>query len=407
MSTVTEQAFDTIEDAIADIRKGKVVIVVDDEDRENEGDFVTAARNSDPATINFMATHGRGLICAPLTEERCEDLGLDLMVRDNTALHETPFTISVDVKGRGTTTGISAADRSKTMMALIDPATRADELARPGHIFPLKAKKGGVLRRTGHTEAAVDLAKLAGFEPAGLIVEIMNEDGTMARLPELRVIAKKFGLKLISIEDLVAYRMRTESLVERQVDVALPTIHGDFRLVAFKQTTTNEEHLALIKGTWAKDEPVLVRVHSSCVTGDIFGSCRCDCGPQLHHAMDLIEREGKGVIVYMQQEGRGIGLLNKLKAYKLQEQGADTVEANLMLGFDMDARDYGVGAQILHDLGVRKMRLLTNNPRKRTGLVGYGLEIVENLPIEIPANAHNRDYLLTKKRKMGHQLGLK
>lgn len=407
MSTVTEPAFDPIEEAIADIRLGKVVIVVDDEDRENEGDFVTAARNSDPATINFMATHGRGLICAPLTEERCDELGLDLMVRDNTALHETPFTISVDVKGRGTTTGISAADRSKTMMALIDPATRAEELARPGHIFPLKAKKGGVLRRTGHTEAAVDLAKLAGFEPAGLIVEIMNEDGSMARLPELRVIAKKFGLRLISIEDLVAYRMRTETLVERQVDVALPTVHGDFRLVAYKQTTTNEEHLALIKGTWAKDEPVLVRVHSSCVTGDIFGSCRCDCGPQLHHAMDLIEKEGKGVIVYMQQEGRGIGLLNKLKAYKLQEQGADTVEANLMLGFDMDARDYGVGAQILHDLGVRKMRLLTNNPRKRTGLVGYGLEIVENIPIEIPANAHNREYLLTKKRKMGHQLGLK
>lgn len=407
MSTVTEPAFDPIEEAIADIRLGKVVIVVDDEDRENEGDFVTAARNSDPATINFMATHGRGLICAPLTEERCDELGLDLMVRDNTALHETPFTISVDVKGRGTTTGISAADRSKTMMALIDPATRAEELARPGHIFPLKAKKGGVLRRTGHTEAAVDLAKLAGFEPAGLIVEIMNEDGSMARLPELRVIAKKFGLKLISIEDLVAYRMRTETLVERQVDVALPTVHGDFRLVAYKQTTTNEEHLALIKGTWAKDEPVLVRVHSSCVTGDIFGSCRCDCGPQLHHAMDLIEKDGKGVIVYMQQEGRGIGLLNKLKAYKLQEQGADTVEANLMLGFDMDARDYGVGAQILHDLGVRKMRLLTNNPRKRTGLVGYGLEIVENIPIEIPANAHNREYLLTKKRKMGHQLGLK
>ena len=407
MSTVPEQAFDTIEEAIADIRKGKVVIVVDDEDRENEGDFVTAARNSDPATINFMATHGRGLICAPLTEERCEELGLELMVRDNTALHETPFTISVDVKGRGTTTGISASDRSQTMMALIDPATRADELARPGHIFPLKAKKGGVLRRTGHTEAAVDLAKLAGFEPAGLIVEILNEDGTMARLPELRVIAKKFGLKLISIEDLVAYRMRTESLVDRQVEVNLPTEHGDFRLVAFTQTTTNEEHLALIKGTWTKDEPVLVRVHSSCVTGDIFGSCRCDCGPQLHHAMDLIEKEGKGVIVYMQQEGRGIGLLNKLKAYKLQEQGADTVEANLMLGFDMDSRDYGVGAQILHDLGVRKMRLLTNNPRKRTGLVGYGLEIVENLPIEIPANSHNREYLLTKKRKMGHQLGLK
>lgn len=407
MPTSNVSAFDSIEAAIADIRHGKVVIVVDDEDRENEGDFVTAARNSDPATINFMATHGRGLICAPLTEERCEELGLDLMVRDNTALHETPFTISVDVKGRGTTTGISASDRSQTMLALIDPATRADELARPGHIFPLKAKKGGVLRRTGHTEAAVDLAKLAGFEPAGLIVEIMNEDGSMARLPELMVIAKKFGLKLISIEDLVAYRMRTESLVERQVDVKLPTVHGDFELVAYKQTTTGEEHLALIKGTWTKDEPVLVRVHSSCVTGDIFGSCRCDCGPQLHHAMELIEREGKGVIVYMQQEGRGIGLLNKLKAYKLQEQGADTVEANLMLGFDMDARDYGVGAQILHDLGVRKMRLLTNNPRKRTGLVGYGLEIVENVPIEIPANAHNREYLLTKKKKLGHQLGLK
>lgn len=401
-----ENSFDTIEQAIADIKAGKVVIVVDDEDRENEGDFVTAARNATPEVINFMAKYGRGLICAPLTETRCEELDLELMVSDNTALHETPFTVSVDVKGRGTTTGISASDRSQTMMALIDPATKAEDLARPGHIFPLKARNGGVLRRTGHTEAAVDLARLAGFEPAGLIVEILNDDGTMARLPQLREIAKQFDLKLISIEDLVAYRMRTERLVERQVEVELPTAHGDFKLIAFRQTTTGEEHLALVKGEWAPEEPVLVRVHSSCVTGDIFGSCRCDCGPQLHRAMEQVEREGKGVIVYMQQEGRGIGLLNKLKAYKLQEQGADTVEANLMLGFDMDARDYGVGAQILHDLGVRKMRLLTNNPRKRTGLVGYGLEIVENIPIEIQANQHNRNYLLTKKRKLGHHLGL-
>ena len=398
--------FDPIEDAIEDIRNGKVVIVVDDEDRENEGDFVTAARNATPEVINFMATHGRGLICAPLTEERCDELGLELMVRDNTALHETPFTVSVDVKGRGTTTGISASDRSQTMMALIDPACTPGDLLRPGHIFPLKAKRGGVLRRTGHTEAAVDLARLAGFEPAGCIVEILNEDGTMARLPQLQVIAERFGLKLISIEDLVAYRMRTERIVERQVDVHLPTTYGDFQLHAYRQTTTGEEHLALVKGSWDPKEPVLVRVHSSCVTGDIFGSCRCDCGPQLHKAMAMIEREGRGVIVYMQQEGRGIGLLNKLKAYKLQEQGADTVEANLMLGFEMDARDYGVGAQILHDLGVRKMRLLTNNPRKRTGLVGYGLEIVENVPIEIPSNPHNARYLSTKKDKLGHDLKL-
>jgi len=400
-------AFDRIEDAIADIRAGKAVIVVDDEDRENEGDFVTAARNATPEMINFMATHGRGLICAPLTEERCTELELDLMVRDNTALHETPFTVSVDLKGHGTTTGISASDRSKTMLALIDSAMRAADFARPGHIFPLKARRGGVLRRTGHTEAAVDLARLAGFEPAGLIVEIMNEDGSMARLPELQEIAKRFNLKLISIEDLVAYRMRTERLVERQVDVQLPTRHGDFQLIAYKQTTTGEEHLALVKGTWEPNEPLLVRVHSSCVTGDIFGSCRCDCGPQLQRAMEMIDAEGKGVIVYMQQEGRGIGLLNKLKAYKLQEQGADTVEANVMLGFDMDARDYGVGAQILHDLGVRKMRLLTNNPRKRTGLIGYGLEIVENVAIEVAANPHNERYLRTKKEKLGHSLRLK
>jgi 3,4-dihydroxy 2-butanone 4-phosphate synthase/GTP cyclohydrolase II len=399
-------SFDTIEDAIADIRAGKVIIVVDDEDRENEGDFVTAARNATPEVINFMATHGRGLICAPITEERCAELGLELMVRDNTALHETPFTVSVDVKGRGTTTGISASDRSQTMMALIDPACTPGDLLRPGHIFPLKAKQGGVLRRTGHTEAAVDLSRLAGFEPAGCIVEILNEDGTMARLPQLREIAKRFGVKLISIEDLVAYRMRTERLVEPQVDVKLPTKYGDFQLHAYRQTTTGEEHLALVKGTWDPKDPVLVRVHSSCVTGDIFGSCRCDCGPQLQRSMEMIEREGRGVIVYMQQEGRGIGLLNKLKAYKLQEQGADTVEANLMLGFEMDNRDYGVGAQILHDLGVRKMRLMTNNPRKRTGLIGYGLEIVENIPIEIAANIHNAKYLNTKKEKLGHSLKL-
>ncbi len=398
--------FDRIEDAIADIRQGKVVIVVDDEDRENEGDFLTAARNATPEVVNFMAKHGRGLICAPLTEQRCEELGLDLMVQDNTALHHTPFTVSVDVKGRGTTTGISASDRSATMMALIDPATKADDLARPGHIFPLKARNGGVLRRTGHTEAAVDLARLAGFEPAGMIVEIMNDDGTMARLPELREIATRFDLKLISIADLVAYRMSTERLVERLVDVKLPTEFGDFDLIAYRQVNTGEEHLALVKGSWSPEEPVLVRVHSSCVTGDIFGSQRCDCGPQLHAAMRMIEQEGRGVVVYMQQEGRGIGLVNKLRAYKLQQEGADTVEANQMLGFDMDARDYGVGAQILFDLGVRKMRLLTNNPRKRTGLVGYGLEIVENVPIEVQANEHNRVYLLTKKLKLGHSLRL-
>ncbi|MCB9171088.1 MAG: bifunctional 3,4-dihydroxy-2-butanone-4-phosphate synthase/GTP cyclohydrolase II [Flavobacteriales bacterium] len=401
-----ERPLDPIADAIADIRAGKAVIVVDDEDRENEGDLVTAARNATPEMINFMAKHGRGLICAPLTEERCDALGLELMVSDNTALHETPFTVSVDVKGRGTTTGISAGDRARTIEALIDPSTRPDDLARPGHIFPLKSRKGGVLRRTGHTEAAVDLARLAGMEPAGVIVEIMNDDGTMARLPQLRAMADRFGLKLISIADLVAYRMNKESLIERQVSVKLPTEFGDFQLIAYQQTTTGEEHLALVKGEWAPDEPVLVRVHSSCVTGDIFGSHRCDCGPQLHAAMRQIEAEGRGVVVYMQQEGRGIGLVNKLKAYKLQEEGHDTVEANLMLGFDMDARDYGVGAQILHDLGVRRMRLLTNNPRKRTGLIGYGLEIVENLPIEVEPNEHNADYLLTKKLKLGHHLSL-
>ncbi|MBK7286493.1 MAG: bifunctional 3,4-dihydroxy-2-butanone-4-phosphate synthase/GTP cyclohydrolase II [Flavobacteriales bacterium] len=398
--------FDSIESAIADIRAGKVVIVVDDEDRENEGDFITAARNATPEVVNFMATHGRGLICTPLTEERCDELGLDLMVQDNTALHETPFTVSIDLRGHGTTTGISASDRSKTILSLIDPVTKPSDLGRPGHIFPLKARNGGVLRRTGHTEATVDLARLAGMEPAGVLVEIMNADGTMARLPQLREVAKRFDLKLISIEDLVAYRMRTERSVERVVEVNMPTDFGDFHLIAYRGKDTGEEHLALVKGTWEKDEPVLVRMHSSCLTGDIFGSRRCDCGPQLHAAMEMVQRDGKGVVVYMQQEGRGIGLLNKLKAYKLQEEGADTVEANLMLGFDMDARDYGVGAQILHDLGVRRMRLLTNNPKKRTGLVGYGLEITENIPIQIVPNEHNHKYLLTKKLKMGHHLDL-
>ncbi|HMZ48293.1 MAG TPA: bifunctional 3,4-dihydroxy-2-butanone-4-phosphate synthase/GTP cyclohydrolase II [Flavobacteriales bacterium] len=401
-----EGEFDDIESAIEDIRQGKVVIVVDDEDRENEGDFLTAARNATPEVVNFMATHGRGLICAPLTEQRCAELGLDLMVRDNTALHETPFTVSVDVRGHGTTTGISAYDRAQTMRALIDPATVPADLARPGHIFPLKARDGGVLRRTGHTEAAVDLARLAGLEPAGMIVEILNEDGSMARLPELRAIARRFNLKLITIEALVAYRMRNERLVERVVDVDLPTDHGDFKLIAYKQRDNGEEHLALVKGEWSPGEPVLVRVHSSCVTGDIFGSQRCDCGPQLHAAMELVERAGKGVVLYMHQEGRGIGLINKLKAYKLQQEGVDTVEANRMLGFDSDARDYGIGAQILFDLGVRRMKLMTNNPRKRTGLVGYGLEITENVPLEVIPNAHNKHYLLTKKLKLGHSLSI-
>jgi 3,4-dihydroxy 2-butanone 4-phosphate synthase/GTP cyclohydrolase II len=396
----------TIEEAIEDIRQGKVVIVVDDEDRENEGDFLTAARNVTPEIINFMATHGRGLICAPLIETRCDDLGLTLMVEKNSATYETPFTVSIDLIGHGTSTGISASDRAKTIQALIDPNTKPEELGKPGHIFPLRARKEGVLRRAGHTEAAIDLAVLAGFEPAGVIVEIMNEDGTMARLPELVKIAEKFDLKIISIEDLIAYRLKKESQVERQISVDLPTDYGHFNLVAYKQKLDGMDHLALVKGTWDKDEPILVRVHSSCMTGDIFGSCRCDCGPQLHKAMEMIEKEGKGVILYMNQEGRGIGLLNKLKAYKLQEEGRDTVEANLELGFKMDEREYGIGAQILRDLGVKKMKLLSNNPKKRTGLISYGLEIVDNIAIEIPANEHNEGYLKTKKEKMGHTLNL-
>ncbi len=395
---------DTVAEAIEDIKNGKVIIVVDDEDRENEGDFITAAECVTPDIINFMATHGRGLICAPIIESRCDELGLDLMVAQNSAQFETPFTVSIDLIGHGTTTGISTADRSKTVKALVDPDTRPEELGKPGHIFPLRAKEGGVLRRVGHTEAAIDLSRMAGFKPAGVLVEIMNDDGTMARLPELRVIADKFGLKLISIADLIAYRLDNESLIEREVSVHLPTEYGEFDLIAYKQTTNDMEHLALVKGTWEKDEPILVRVHSSCMTGDIFGSCRCDCGPQLQKSMELIEEAGKGVIVYMNQEGRGIGLLNKLKAYKLQEEGMDTVEANLELGFKMDQRDYGIGAQILRDLNVSKMRLLSNNPKKRTGLISYNLEIVENIPLEIDANRYNIEYLKTKKEKMGHEL---
>lgn len=395
---------DSIDAAIADIKKGKVIIVVDDEDRENEGDFICAAECITPEIINFMAKHGRGLICAPLVEDRCEELGLELMVGRNTATHETPFTISVDLLGHGCTTGISAKDRAKTIKALVDPKIKPEELGRPGHIFPLKAKKGGVLRRAGHTEAAIDFARLAGMQPAGVLVEILSEDGSMARLPELRKIADKLDLKLVSIKDLIAYRLANESLIKGEIGVKMPTEWGDFDLVAYTQINTGDVHVALVKGTWKKDEPVLVRVHSSCMTGDIFGSCRCDCGAQLHKAMQKVEKAGKGLILYMNQEGRGIGLLNKLKAYKLQEQGRDTVEANLDLGFKMDERDYGVGAQIIRDLGISKIKLITNNPVKRAGLIGYGLEIVEIVPVETAPNKHNKKYLTTKRDKMGHTI---
>jgi 3,4-dihydroxy 2-butanone 4-phosphate synthase/GTP cyclohydrolase II len=395
---------DTIASAIEDIKKGKLVIVVDDEDRENEGDFITAAENVTPEIINFMSTHGRGLICASLSEERCDALQLQPMVSDNTSLHATPFTVSVDLLGNGCTTGISASDRSKTILSLVDPNTKPEDLGRPGHIFPLRAKKGGVLRRTGHTEATIDLARLAGFEPAGVLVEIMNEDGTMARLPQLEEIAHKFNLKLISIKDLIAYRLHHESLIEEEERVKMPTKYGDFDLIAFKQSNTGEIHLAIKKGEWTKDEPVLVRVHSSCMTGDILGSLKCDCGDQLHVALRMIEQAGKGLVLYMNQEGRGIGLINKLKAYKLQEQGRDTVEANVELGFAMDERDYGVGAQILRSLGIGKMKLMSNNPKKRAGLLGYGLEVVETVAIEILPNPHNEKYLSTKRDKMGHTI---
>lgn len=395
---------DKIEDAIADIRDGKIIIVVDDEDRENEGDFICAAEKITPEMVNFMVREGRGLMCAPLTVERCEELGLKMMVGDNTSTHETPFTVSVDLLGHGCTTGISASDRAKTIQSLVNPDTKPEELGRPGHIFPLRSMPGGVLRRTGHTEAAIDFAKLAGLAPAGVLIEILNEDGTMARLPELRVLADKFDMKLVSIKDLIEYRLRTESLIKREIAVDMPTEWGHFDMIAYRQLNTDELHLALIKGSWEKDETVMVRVHSSCATGDIFGSCRCDCGPQLHAAMEMVERAGKGVVLYMNQEGRGIGLINKLKAYKLQENGLDTVEANLALGFKMDERDYGVGAQILRDLGVAKINLISNNPKKRVGLMGYGLEIVDNIQIEMTANIHNENYLRTKYNKMGHRL---
>jgi 3,4-dihydroxy 2-butanone 4-phosphate synthase/GTP cyclohydrolase II len=398
--------FDSIESAVEDIRQGKLVIVVDDEDRENEGDFVAAAQTVSPEVINFMSKHGRGLICAPLPEERCDELGLELMVNNNTALHETAFTISVDLLGHGCTTGISAHDRAKTIQALINPLTKPSDLGRPGHIFPLRAKKGGVLRRAGHTEAAIDLARLAGFDPpfGGVLVEIMNDDGTMARLSQLREVARKFDFKIISIKDLIEYRIKRDSLIEEIVRVDMPTRYGNFKLIAFIEKNTSNEHLALIKGEWEKDEPVMTRVHSSCFTGDILGSLRCDCGEQLHKAMQMVQQEGKGVIVYMNQEGRGIGLLNKLKAYRLQEQGMDTVQANLHLGFQMDQREYGIGAQILRYLNVTRLRLVTNNPKKRVGLIGYGLEIVENIPIEVDPNPHNEKYLQTKRDKLGHEI---
>ncbi len=403
----TSSQLNTIEEAIEDIKKGKVIIVVDDEDRENEGDFVVAAELITPEIVNFMARYGRGLICTPLPEERCKELDLELMVGTNTALHQTPFTVSVDLIGQGCTTGISASDRAKTIKALVDPNTKPEDLARPGHIFPLKAREKGVLRRAGHTEAVVDLTKLAGLNAGGALVEIMNEDGTMARLPELLEIAKKFDLKIISIQDLIAYRLKCESLVERGERVKMPTAYGTFELIPFRQKSNGLEHVALIKGEWTDEEPILVRVHSSCATGDIFGSHRCDCGPQLHKAMEMVEQEGKGVIVYLNQEGRGIGLFNKMHAYKLQEEGLDTVEANVELGFDPDERDYGVGANILREIGVRKMRLITNNPVKRKGLEGYGLEITENVALEIAPTPFNEFYLQTKRDKMGHLILMK
>ena len=395
---------DSIKEAIAAIRNGEVIVVVDDEDRENEGDFICAAEKITPEIVNFMAREGRGLLCAPLVEARCDELQLDLMVGKNTALHETPFTVSVDLNSEATSTGLSTSDRALTIRALADPTTKPNDLGRPGHIFPLKAKEGGVLRRAGHTEAAIDFARLAGLTPAGVLIEVLKEDGTMARLPDLRIIADKFKLKLVSIDDLIAYRLSNESLIEEQIIVDLPTDFGDFKLKAYRQTNTGDDHLVLYKGTWTVDEPVLVRVHSSCVTGDIFGSCRCDCGTQLHSALRMVEKEGKGAVVYMNQEGRGIGLINKLKAYKLQESGMDTVEANEHLGFKGDQRDYGVGAQIIRDMGIAKLKLITNNPKKRVGLIGYGLEIVENISIEVDPNVHNKKYLETKRDRMGHDI---
>jgi len=394
--------FDSVESAIEDIKNGKLIIVVDDEDRENEGDFLTAAQNVTPDMVNFMTKVGRGLICVPMTRERVQQLELDMMVSQNTSLHETAFTISVDSRLPGTSTGISAFDRAITIQQLADDRTKPSDLARPGHIFPLRAMDGGVLRRVGHTEAAVDLARLAGFKPVGVICEILAEDGSMARLPELIKLKEKYGLKLITIKDLVAYRMQKEKLVRRAVEVRLPTHFGEFKLIAYETLIDDKNHLALVKGNVADGNPVLLRVHSSCATGDLFGSMRCDCGEQLATAMMMIEREGRGALIYIMQEGRGIGLINKLKAYNLQDQGYDTVEANEKLGFKADLRDYGIGAQIICDLGIKKMRLMTNNPKKVVGLEGYGLEVVERVPLEINPNDINKDYLETKKNKMGH-----
>jgi 3,4-dihydroxy 2-butanone 4-phosphate synthase/GTP cyclohydrolase II len=394
----------TIEEAIDDFREGKFLIVVDNADRENEGDFIVAAEKVTPEKINFMLTHGRGVLCAPITEERCEELELDLQVSQNTSFFETPFTVSVDKIGGGCTTGVSMFDRAQTILALANPATNPADLARPGHINPLRARTRGVLRRSGHTEATVDMARLAGLYPAGALIEIINEDGTMARMPQLLEVAEKFNIKIISIHDLIAYRLQTESLVERGEEVDMPTKDGHFRLIPFRQTSNGLEHIVLIKGAIEKDEPILVRVHSSCMTGDIFGSMRCECGDQLHSAMQLIEKEGKGVVLYLNQEGRGIGLMNKIKAYKLQEEGLDTVEANLHLGHKADERDYGVGAQILRQIGVSKMRLISNNPVKRVGLEAYGLTVVENVPIEVALNPYNEFYMRTKKERMGHIL---
>jgi 3,4-dihydroxy 2-butanone 4-phosphate synthase/GTP cyclohydrolase II len=394
----------TIPEAIEAIRNGEFIIVVDDEDRENEGDFIAASELITPDKINFMAIHGRGLICVALTEQRCDELELEMMVGQNTSFHETQFTVSVDAILPSVTTGISASDRAITIKALVDPSTRPADLGRPGHVFPLKAKNRGVLRRAGHTEAAVDLARLAGLSPSGTLVEVMNDDGTMARLPDLVKLAEKFNLKIVTIKDLIAYRLQTESLIKRGEEVSLPTRFGDFRIIPFLQKSNNKEHVALVKGEWNPGEAIPVRVHSSCMTGDIFGSLRCECGDQLHAAMDYIEKEGRGVIVYMMQEGRGIGLINKIAAYKLQDQGLDTVEANIHLGFRADERDYGVGAQILRSLEVSKMVLLTNNPVKRVGLEAFGLEVVKVVPLEVKPNKFNARYLKTKRDRMGHNL---
>ncbi len=402
-----ETKLNTIEEAIEDFRKGKLLICVDDEDRENEGDFIFPAEKITPDIVNFMITHGRGLMCAPLTEERCKELNLDMMVSNNTSSHETPFTISVDKLGDGCTTGISTSDRAKTIKALADPKTRPEDLGRPGHIFPLRAKSAGVLQRSGHTEACVDLARLAGLEPVAVLVEILNEDGTMARLPQLMEISKKFGIKIISIRDLIAYRVANETLIRREDEAKLPTQWGDFKLIAYTQLNNSATHMVLKKGEWEKDEPITVRIHSSCATGDIFGSCRCDCGGQLHEAMEMIDKLGKGMVVYLSQEGRGIGLVNKIKAYHLQEQGMDTVDANLALGFKADERDYGVGAQILRDQNATKVKLLTNNPVKRKGLEGYGIEIIETIPLVVGVNKYNEKYLKTKVKRMGHTLEVK